>query len=128
MKGKFLIWAAVLCIVSGIAVAEDWKYTAPPQTTDGSTDTQRFGWKDDNSDTPNAMAGFEATGKNGTKFWFRYRIPTLAGQDIPSGTGAVIDDGWTIPIYTSSAYVRCRADSVEITPATADTVYVIGYR
>lgn len=109
MRRKTMVAAAMaLLLVFAVgAAAENFRSIkdSAVKCTDGTTSTQTFGWS-------SRTAGFEVAGKSGAYFWLRWKV---------AGT-------WrSVPVYANSAYYRTGADSVEITPATADTIYVIGY-
>lgn len=115
-KTMILTMVAAALLLSATAVAEDFRKLAkdPECTVNESTATVGFGWSELRSAAPGGWTrpvGFEITGKDGTKFWFRY---------LRKGS-------WSIPIKSASVFLRQEADSLEVTPASADTVYVLWY-
>ena len=110
---RVLIWSAALCLAGGLAWAAEYVGTLPPQATDGTTSTQTFGWKHNAAGARHVNAA-EVSGKAGTYFWLRYRYRQAAT--------------WSIVIYTNYALIPAAVDSLEITPASSDTVYVTGLR
>lgn len=106
MKLSILIALAISLLLASMVIGRDYSSVVRLQATDGTTDRQTFGLKYG----LNLGAANFVYGKDGAAFWYRLKQGST---------------WWAIPIKATKLLIEQPADSVEITAASADSVFIL---